>query len=290
MVWIPELKKKGAIVAYRGGGNLIDYARLEQTNCSALSILDSGNRAIENTLEAVSESLSAGAEVIHLNLHRTADNQLVVFHDWTLDCATDGTGVISRQTYSRLRQLDAGYGYSWDEGKTFPYRGKGFRISHLDEFLSRYPQPTYWLNLKENDAGSFAVLHTFLEEKNPEFIDKMILITSPKGVEWFARNAQNLKVTSTEKVKRCGMDYLWFGWAGWVPGSCRNTVLFIPPSKAKFFWGYPAKMAARFQHYGSEVYLWYEHRPVNLSTYDILDSGIGVITGDQKYFNALSIN
>nr|WP_238536751.1 glycerophosphodiester phosphodiesterase family protein [Pseudoalteromonas flavipulchra] len=36
----------------------------------------------------MASSVAAGANVIHLNVHRTRDDQLVVFHDWTLDCAT----------------------------------------------------------------------------------------------------------------------------------------------------------------------------------------------------------
>ena len=36
---------------------------------------------------------AAGADVVELDVHPTTDGEFAVFHDWTLDCRTDGHGV-----------------------------------------------------------------------------------------------------------------------------------------------------------------------------------------------------
>jgi glycerophosphoryl diester phosphodiesterase len=81
LFFTPELKEQGKIVAFRGGGSLVDGA----TGSTAASLLESGLYSVENTHQAVAELVTAGVDVIHLNVQRTSDDQLVVFHDWTLD-------------------------------------------------------------------------------------------------------------------------------------------------------------------------------------------------------------
>jgi glycerophosphoryl diester phosphodiesterase len=65
---------------------------------------------------------------------------LGALHDWNLDCATNGRGSINSMNFAELALLDAGYGYTFDNGKTFPLRGKGFKISKLSDFHLLYPK------------------------------------------------------------------------------------------------------------------------------------------------------
>ncbi|NLR24149.1 glycerophosphodiester phosphodiesterase, partial [Pseudoalteromonas maricaloris] len=90
--------------------------------------------------------------------------------------------------------------------------------------------------------------------------------------------------------KSCGIDYLLVGWAGLVPDSCRNTILFIPPSMTKYFWGYPERLASRLQSHGSDVYLWSRHESITQSYDDVVASGIGVITSDLNFIRATQAN
>lgn len=64
--------------------------------------------APENTLPAFECALAAGFDVIELDLHITADGEIVVIHDPTLDRTTNGTGPVTQQTLAELRKLDAG--------------------------------------------------------------------------------------------------------------------------------------------------------------------------------------
>ncbi|MBU1438140.1 MAG: glycerophosphodiester phosphodiesterase [Gammaproteobacteria bacterium] len=288
--FVPGLKQHGQIVAYRGGGSRIDNHKLQQTGCTAKSLLGSEVDTIENTIEAVSAAVKAGADVIHLNVHRTRDDQLVVFHDWTLDCATNASGPVNRATYHDLEQVDAGFGYTFDDGATYPFRGKGFRISKLDEFFSRFPAHNFWLNLKDNDDHSFAILYRYLSGSAAIYARKTRVITSLKGVYWFQKTDPSIPVVSVDQVKDCGIDYLLLGWAGIVPESCKNTTLLIPPSKVKYFWGYPQRLAARLQQHGTSVYLWSEHQPIDAKIADVVTQGIGVVTSDTDFISKLHAN
>ncbi len=285
-LFVPELQRQGEIVTYRGGGSLVDYDKLSKTGCTASSLKESSVNSVENTLEAVASSVAAGANVIHLNVQRTSDDQLVVFHDWTLDCATNGTGPVQKSSFEQLNNLDAGYGYTFDDGLTFPFRGKGFRISKLEEFYNKYPNHEFWLNLKNNDVQSFSTLYAYVSEKK----SNSVIITSSKGIEWFRNKDSSLRLTSVDSVKKCGIHYLAVGWAGVVPESCKNTILLIPPKMTKYFWGYPDRLASRLQKYGSDIYLWSEHQSIDPSSVEVIESGIGVVTSDLNFIRVTQAN
>jgi glycerophosphoryl diester phosphodiesterase len=59
-------------------------------------------------------------------------------------------------TFSELRELDAGARFTTDNGKTFPYRGKGHRIPSFDEVLEAFPSTPTLIEIKTR-AASVAV-------------------------------------------------------------------------------------------------------------------------------------
>lgn len=62
--------------------------------------------APENTLEAFRLAEQQGADGIELDVHLSADGELVVIHDETVDRTSDGTGAVSAMTLESLRSLD----------------------------------------------------------------------------------------------------------------------------------------------------------------------------------------
>lgn len=66
--------------------------------------------APENTLASFRAALETGATALELDVHRTADGEIVVIHDATVDRTTDGAGRVSEMTLDAIRRLDAG---SW---------------------------------------------------------------------------------------------------------------------------------------------------------------------------------
>lgn len=71
-----------------------------------------GNSAVapENTLSAFAEALKTPAQSCELDVHLSADGEVIVMHDATVDRTTDGTGAIADLTLAQLKALDAG---SW---------------------------------------------------------------------------------------------------------------------------------------------------------------------------------
>jgi glycerophosphoryl diester phosphodiesterase len=95
-------------------------------------------RAPENTMRAFELALEEGADALELDVHATADGIPVVMHDPTLDRTTNATGVIAALPFERLREVDAGYRFTDDRGRTFPWRGQGVRIPTLAEVLTTF--------------------------------------------------------------------------------------------------------------------------------------------------------
>ena len=59
----------------------------------------------ENSLECISRGMAVGAEWIEIDVHLSADGEIVVCHDPSVDRTTDGEGQISEMTYDELRRL-----------------------------------------------------------------------------------------------------------------------------------------------------------------------------------------
>jgi len=59
----------------------------------------------ENTLPSIQKALDLNVDGIEIDVHLCASGELVVFHDFTLDRITNGTGEIGKQTLSQLQNL-----------------------------------------------------------------------------------------------------------------------------------------------------------------------------------------
>jgi glycerophosphoryl diester phosphodiesterase len=102
----------------------------------------------ENTLEAFRHAASIGVDVLEMDVQRTADGALVCMHDPTVDRTTDGRGRVDSLMLSELKKLDAGYRWSTDGGRTYPFRGKGVRVPTLEEVLARLPETRTIIEIK----------------------------------------------------------------------------------------------------------------------------------------------
>lgn len=112
----------------------------------------------ENTLEAFISAVNMGIDVIETDVHLTRDGHVVIWHDPTLDRNTNGTGMVEDHTLEELKQLDAGYTFTQDGGKTFPFRGKDVHLATLEEALEACPNQRFNIDLKSKDP---AIVDTF---------------------------------------------------------------------------------------------------------------------------------
>jgi glycerophosphoryl diester phosphodiesterase len=81
----------------------------------------------ENTMAAFRAAVEAGVDAIESDVHLTADGQLVMLHDATLDRTTNGTGPVAERTLAEVLELDA-----WGP---FGDRFRGERVPTLDQLL-----------------------------------------------------------------------------------------------------------------------------------------------------------
>lgn len=68
------------------------------------------SRAPENTMAAFQLALDLQADGIELDVMLTADSQVVVIHDDTVDRTTNGSGRVADMTLDEVQQLNAGEG------------------------------------------------------------------------------------------------------------------------------------------------------------------------------------
>jgi glycerophosphoryl diester phosphodiesterase len=75
-----------------------------------------------------------------------------VIHDAALDRTTDRTGPVRGQTVADLRMVDAGFRFTTDGGRTFPFRGTGAGIPTLGEVLWTFPGMPMLIEVKEPEV------------------------------------------------------------------------------------------------------------------------------------------
>ncbi|WP_417195200.1 glycerophosphodiester phosphodiesterase [Bizionia sp.] len=65
----------------------------------------------ENTIESIEKALGFNVDGIEIDVHLCASGELVVFHDFTLDRMTNGTGEVGKQTLEALKNLTVNGGF-----------------------------------------------------------------------------------------------------------------------------------------------------------------------------------
>jgi glycerophosphoryl diester phosphodiesterase len=101
-----------------------------------------------DTMPAFENAVAIGADVLEMDAHITKDTQIVLMHDEKVDRTTNGSGLIEDLTLDQLKQLDAAYKWTADDGKTFPYRGQGIQVPTLEELFQKFPQMRYVIEIK----------------------------------------------------------------------------------------------------------------------------------------------
>jgi glycerophosphoryl diester phosphodiesterase len=114
-----------------------------------------------STMHAIRHAIEVGATAVELDVHATADGELVVCHDATVDRTTAGRGTIASFTLAQLRTMD--FSYWWIPGADvtpgrpateYPYRGRApddpsFGIATLREVLEQFPGVVLNLDIKQ---------------------------------------------------------------------------------------------------------------------------------------------
>lgn len=262
------------LLAHRGIAPRYDMTGVKADTCTATRMLPSGDVFIENTLESMKASFQAGADAVEFDVHPTTDGEFAVFHDWTLDCRTNGYGVTREHSMTELRTLDVGYGYTSDGGKTFPFRGKGVgMMPTLREVLGTFPGKTFLINIKSNSPKEGELLVAYLKSFPSIVTEKLLVYGGERPTAVLRKLMPELKTTTRVSAIACLKDYSRWGWSGVVPSACANGVVYLPINLAPKMWGWPNRLLNRFRAAGSEVFI--------IGPYNGGDYSTGVDTVDE---------
>ena len=101
-----------------------------------------------DTMYAFEHAVALGVDVLEMDAHITKDGQIVLMHDERVDRTTEGSGLIEDMTLADLQKLDAAFGWSPDDGQTYPFRGQGIKVPTLEELFKAFPDMRYVIEIK----------------------------------------------------------------------------------------------------------------------------------------------
>ena len=251
----PEMTGKPTLLAHRGIAQRFDPVGVKSDTCTASRMLPPTNGYLENTIASMKASFEAGADIAEFDIHPTTDGKFAIFHDWTVDCRTDGHGVTREHSMADLKALDVGYGYTSDGGKTYPFRGKGIGLMpSLDQVLDTFPDKRFLINVKSNDPAEGTKLAAFLNALPPERRATLMVFGGDRPISVLRAAVPGLKTMSRASLKGCLLRYLGYGWTGIVPQECRSSLIYVPINFAPWLWGWPNRFLNRMEAVGTDVF------------------------------------
>jgi glycerophosphoryl diester phosphodiesterase len=244
------------LLAHRGIAQRYDAADMGNDTCTATRIVAPVHGYLENTIASMRAAFDAGADIVEFDIHPTTDGAFAIFHDWTLDCRTEGRGVTRDQAMADLRKLDIGYGYTADGGRTFPFRGRGVGLMpSLDEVLATFPDRGFLINIKSDDPAEADKLAAVLGPLSAERRARLMAYGGDRPIARLSSLVGDVRTMSRASLKACLVPYLLLGWSGHVPAACRNTLLLIPVNIAPWLWGWPNRFLNRMDEAGTRVFV-----------------------------------
>ncbi|WP_226680238.1 glycerophosphodiester phosphodiesterase family protein [Sutcliffiella horikoshii] len=242
------------LLAHRGVHQTFSMDGIKWDSCTAERIYEPEHSYIENTIASMEEAFRLGADVVELDVHPTTDGEFAVFHDWTLECRTDGEGVTREHTMEELRQLDVGYGYTADGGKTYPLRGKGKGfIPTLGEVLEQFPDKELLIHIKSDDPEEGVLLADYIKSNPQRNMESLAVYGGNQPINSLKEEMPDMRVMSKGTMKSCLIPYIAIGWTGYVPEACEETQLHIPEKIGPFLWGWSGKFQQRMDKVDTRV-------------------------------------
>lgn len=134
--------------------------------------------APSDTLFALKTAQQKGADVLEIDVHATADGEIVLMHDNTVDRTTNGTGRIDEMALEEIQQLDAAHWFVPDCGtcpdqpdEAYAYRGfatgerpippelgefqpSDFTVPTLREVLETFPDELINIEIKATEPDT----------------------------------------------------------------------------------------------------------------------------------------
>lgn len=247
------------VIAHRGAHVRWQEGTYDRaTGCEAQHIDEPTLPYIENTLESIGAAFEMGATIVEIDIRKTSDGHLVIFHDWMLECRTDGTGNVSDRSLAYLQSLDIGFGYSHDGGQTYPFRGKGVGLMPtLEQVLEAFPDQKFLIDHKDGTLETAELLVNVLEALPEEQQDRLYY-WGPDESFAFVQN----RVPSVTRLfeirpnlKRCALPYVATLGVGGFSEECRGMGVPWPTEYLPIAWGWPYRFLNRAAEVDMRIYV-----------------------------------
>jgi glycerophosphoryl diester phosphodiesterase len=184
--------------------------------------------APENTLPSFKQALAAGVNRVELDLHLSADQQLMVIHDPTLKRTTGLGGKVSKHTAAELMRMDARRdGPGWPEPCPIP---------SLEQLFQACPElEHYQLEVKSGSSGQSRIVLDAVGELVERYglQDKVVLTSSSRTLLKTAyQHNYSLPTGLVEEyglidplksARRYGCRYLILNWKLCSPARIRKA-------------------------------------------------------------------
>lgn len=178
-------------------------AQISSARHRPLVIAHQGGEGIRpsNTMLAFDHAMSLGVDMLDTDVHLSKDGVLVLIHDETVNRTTNGQGAVRDLTLAELQALDAGYHFSPDEGKSFPFRGKGVTIPTLEALFKAYPTTLIGIEIKQTPPSIATPLCALIRSYGMG--DKILLSSfRPDNMLAFRRECPEVATSPTENEIR----------------------------------------------------------------------------------------
>ena len=149
-----------------------------QAPCLVIGHRGAMGYAPENTLFSFEEAIRRGADLIELDVQLSADGEVVVMHDTSVDRTTDGTGLVRDLPWKKIKTFDAGAWYGPDCAKQY-VPSLGEVIDHFRKRKSTKQHAVGFiveLKMVRGSGGSLADAVISLLRRE-DFLDRCCLIS-----------------------------------------------------------------------------------------------------------------
>ncbi|HEX9712780.1 MAG TPA: glycerophosphodiester phosphodiesterase [Actinomycetota bacterium] len=137
--------------------------------------------APSDTMNAFKTAMAKGVDALEMDVHATADGEIVVLHDATVDRTTDGSGRVDALLLAQIQSLDAAHWFVPDVGTThsaddeeYVFRGIApgdvappegfapgdFTIPTLRQVLETFPDVPINIEIKNTAPDTLPYEHT----------------------------------------------------------------------------------------------------------------------------------
>jgi glycerophosphoryl diester phosphodiesterase len=150
----------------------------------------------ENSIPAFSLAIENGVDVLETDVRLTIDNQLVVFHDATLERMTGQAGFVRQISVDEIQKFNIGFNFQVED--EFPFRNQPFFIPTIEALFEKFPAMKFNIDIKDQEFLAAEILWDIIKRKN---LYEQILVGSFYSdiIKYFRKISQRKVATSASQ-------------------------------------------------------------------------------------------